>query len=119
MTPKTTQAQAAAASSAAAGGGNTLLTPYLVFESTDGGHNWKYLGKLAAGDSAAALRKFFNDPPREQTDVELLHVAVSVNSFKPRKVAARVKTSISEAAMPEITDGQQSLEDAVGIEDAP
>jgi hypothetical protein len=91
MTPKTTTAPT----------GEALLTLYYVLESKDKGHTWSYLGRIAAGDSAAALRKFFNDPPREQNDEELFHVAVSVSSFKPRKVAARVKTSISEAEMPE------------------
>ena len=83
--------------------GETLYTPYYVLESRDEGRTWTYLGEQAAGDSAAALRKFFNDPPRDSDAEDVLHVAVAKGSFKPRRVVARVKTSISEAEMPDVS----------------
>lgn len=84
------------------------LTRYLVLESHDEGRTWEYLGKQLAQSSEAALRAFFSTPPEDQSG---LFVACSENAFKPRIVAAKVKTSISQAAMPDVRSLADKIDD--------
>jgi hypothetical protein len=87
----------------------TKLTRYLIFESEDSGVMWKRVGDQEARSSDDALRKFFKEP---LTDREGTFVAVSENAFKPRKVEARVRTSISSA---DLTTNARPLDDTLPV----
>lgn len=84
-----------------------LLTRYLIYETEDvDGETLKRVGEALAKGSDDALRKWFADPPIDRAG---FYVAISENARRIRRVQAKVKTTIGEAAPAAPLPGPESL----------